>query len=75
MARTTDPTFQRCFIYYRKLRGFTQESLAEEIDVSLRYVQYIEQDGLVPAFEIMKRIIVALDIPPGQIFGIEPLPE
>ena len=46
----------------RKLRGMSQEFLAEESRVGLRTVQRIENEESVPNGETIKRISVALDV-------------
>ena len=40
----------------RKSNGYTQEKIAEEIDVSPRYISDIEQDRAKPSYEILIKI-------------------
>ena len=40
----------------RKSYGYTQERLAEEIEVSIRYVSDMEQDRAKPSYEVLIRI-------------------
>ena len=40
----------------RKSNGYTQEKLAEGIEVSIRYVSDIEQDKAKPSYEVLIRI-------------------
>ena len=40
----------------RKSNGYTQERLAEKIEVSVRYVSDIEQDRANPSYEVLIRI-------------------
>ena len=37
----------------RKSHGYTQEKMAEEIDVSTRYIGDIEQDKAKPSYEVL----------------------
>ena len=40
----------------RKSNGYTQEKLAEAVEVSVRYISDIEQDKSKPSYEILIRI-------------------
>ena len=40
----------------RKSNGYTQEKLAEEIEVSVRYISDIEQDKSKPSYEVLIKI-------------------
>ena len=40
----------------RKSNGYTQEQLAEKIDVSVRFVSDVEQDKSKPSYEVLVRI-------------------
>ena len=51
----------------RKSNGFTQEKLAEEIDVSVRYISDIEQDRAKPSYEVLIRICNLFKISLDQI--------
>ena len=53
----------------RKSNGFTQEKLAEEIEVSVRYISDIEQDRAKPSYEILIRICNLFKISLDQIFS------
>ena len=53
----------------RKSNGFTQEKLAEEIDVSVRYISDIEQDRAKPSYEVLIRICNLFKISLDQIFS------
>lgn len=53
----------------RKSNGFTQEKLAEEIDVSVRYISDIEQDRAKPSYEVLIRICNLFKISIDQIFS------
>ena len=46
----------------RKIRGLTQEKLAEKIDVCVPYVGLIERGKRIPSLETMVKICRALEI-------------
>ena len=52
----------------RKSYGYTQERLAEEIEVSIRYVSDMEQDRAKPSYEVLIRICNLYKIGFNQIF-------
>lgn len=53
----------------RKSYGYTQERLAEEIEVSIRYVSDMEQDRAKPSYEVLIRICNLYKIALNQIFS------
>ena len=53
----------------RKSNGYTQEKLAESIEVSVRYISDIEQDRSKPSYEILIRICNLFNITLDQIFS------
>lgn len=53
----------------RKSNGYTQEKLAEEIEVSARYISDIEQDKAKPSYEVLIRICNLFQITLNQIFS------
>jgi len=53
----------------RKSNGYTQEKLAENIEVSVRYISDIEQDRAKPSYEVLIRICNLFQITPNQIFS------
>ena len=53
----------------RKSNGYTQEKLAEEIEVSARYVSDIEQDRAKPSYEVLIRICNLFKVSLDQIFS------
>ncbi len=53
----------------RKSNGYTQEKLAEAIEVSVRYVSDIEQDRAKPSYEILIKICNLFNIGINQIFS------
>ena len=52
----------------RKSNGYTQERLAEEIEVSVRYIIDIEQDKSKPSYEVLIKICNVFKICMDQIF-------
>jgi len=54
--------------YYRKLRGLTQEQLAEKLDVATPYVGQIEAPNMYKPISLttLLRIANALDTPPSK---------
>ncbi len=53
----------------RKSNGYTQERLAENIDVSVRYISDIEQDRSMPSYEVLIRICNIFKVSLDQIFS------
>lgn len=53
----------------RKSFGYTQEKLAEEIEVSTRYIGDIEQDRAKPSYEVLIKICNLYNISLDQIFS------
>ena len=53
----------------RRSNGYTQEKLAESIDVSVRYISDIEQDRSMPSFEVLIRICNIFKISLDQVFS------
>lgn len=53
----------------RKSNGYTQEKLAEAIEVSTRYISDIEQDKSKPSYEILIKICNIFKISLDQIFS------
>lgn len=52
----------------RKSNGYTQEKLAEEIEVSVRYISDIEQDKSKPSYEVLIKICNIFKIGLDKIF-------
>ena len=53
----------------RKSNGYTQERLAESIEVSTRYISDIEQDRAKPSYEILIRICNLFQVTLDQVFS------
>jgi len=52
----------------RMEKGLTQEKLAERVDVGLRHISGIENEGHNPSFEVLYHLIRELNIPADMIF-------
>lgn len=52
----------------RKKAEMTVEKLAEKVDRSERYIYQIENDGQIPSFDVLYKIVRVLSIPPELIF-------
>jgi len=52
----------------RKKAEMTVEKLAEKVDRSDRYIYQIENEGQVPSFDVLYKIVRILSIPPELIF-------
>jgi len=59
--------------YIRKARGLTQESLAERSDLSFSYISDVERGERNISMASLEKIIVALDVTPGEIFDFQNL--
>jgi len=55
----------------RRLRGLTQEQLAERADVSSHYVAMVETRKTFPKPEMLERFAKTLGIEPYQLFAVE----
>ena len=53
---------------YRKLRGLTQEKLAEKVNLSIPYIGAIEIGQKFPSPKKMSALILALNISPYLLF-------
>lgn len=54
---------------YRQLKHFSQEELAEEINISWRQLQRIEQNEEKTRITTFKKIVKVLDIPDEEIIN------
>ena len=46
----------------RKLRGLTQEQLAEKVDVTLEYISQIERGLKMPSMQVFIKLVEILDV-------------
>ena len=56
--------------YYRKMRGYTQETFAEAVDISASFVSQIESVATLKgvSLEILFRMAEVLEVEPYQLF-------
>lgn len=54
---------------YRQLRGFTQEELAEKIDISWRQLQRIEKNEQETSVKTLKKLVNVLKITDKDILN------
>ena len=59
--------------YYRKLRGLTQEMLAEQIGVSAAFIGHVEAPNINKAISLdtLFDIAAALDVPPPKFLRFD----
>ena len=53
----------------RKSNGYTQEQLAEKVEVSVRYISDVEQDRAKPSYEVLVKICNIFKISLNQVFS------
>ena len=53
----------------RKSNGYTQEKVAEEVDVSTRYISDVEQDRAKPSYETLIKMCNIYNASLDQIFS------
>lgn len=61
-------TFGKNIKYYRFQKGFTQEQLAEKIDISTTYLSELERGMHSLDFEKIERLSSILNVEPFQLF-------
>lgn len=59
--------------YYRRLKNFTQEQLAEKAGISPKYLSQIEAPGMAVAISLNTLFLIAsaLEIPPSKFLEFE----
>lgn len=53
--------------FFRKARGFTQEHLAQRVQVSPSYIGYLERGEKTPSLDLLHRLAQALGIESAQL--------
>lgn len=53
----------------RQAADITVEKLAEKTDITERYLYRIENEGKVPSYDVLNKLVHALNIPPDLIFN------
>jgi len=56
--------------FYRLSKGFTQECLAEKVDVSSTYIGYLERGQKSPSLELISLISKTLEIEPALLLTL-----
>ena len=69
MRKTSTIKIGKNLQHIRKSNGYTQEKLAENIEVSVRYISDIEQDRAKPSYEVLIRICNLFEITLDQVFS------
>ena len=67
--------FKQNLKYYRKQKGFTQESLSEKIGLNPKYITNIESQSKFPSAETIDEIAKALEIPSFYLFMEDGCPD
>lgn len=57
---------------YRKIKGLTQEQLAECIGIGTANISYIENGKFAPSIENFEKIAKALDVEPYELYNFGP---
>jgi len=57
------PRSGECIRYYRELRGYTQEELADQINISSSYLGYIERGRQMASIANLYKMSLALSVP------------
>ena len=59
--------------YYRKLRGLTQEQLAEKLELSPAFIGHVEAPNVNKAVSLDPLVVVAaaMDVPPYKFLQID----
>ena len=65
------PTLQENLIYQRKLKGYTQDELAERTTVGVRTIQRIEKGEVQPHLQTIKLIAVGLGVEVEDLIVLE----
>jgi len=58
--------------YLRRVRGYTQERLAERIDISPKYLSSIERGAENPTLDLLGRLAQGLQVELYELFQVMP---
>lgn len=75
MAEALRDIFIRNLRFYRKQNHLSQEKLSYEIDMSMNYINQLENKSSFPPPEIIDKIAKVLGIRPVQLFDETECPE
>lgn len=56
----------------RRLKGFTQQELAEKIDISVSMLSHIERGLKKPRPYLLEKVASTLRVPPEELFLLPP---
>ena len=68
MRKKKKKEFGKKVKYYRELRGFTQEALAEKLDVNVNSMSYIERGINFIKSDTLDKLCKVLEVTPKQLF-------
>lgn len=54
--------------YYRKKAGFSQEQMAEKLNISTNHMSVIETGGKFVTYKLLERLVSVLDVMPAALF-------
>lgn len=63
--------FSRNLKLIRKERNLTQEQLAEQTDLTVKYISHLERGLSFPSADSLDKIVVALNVPVYRLFYAE----
>ena len=69
MKKTSTIRIGKNFQKIRKSFGYTQEKLAEKIEVSPRYISDVEQDKAKPSYEVLVKMCNIFNIGLDDVFS------
>ena len=69
--RSSQETFGDRLVRLRKLRGFTQRSLASKSGVSNRMIAYYETHEFAPPGDALAALARALEVPMDELLGLK----
>ncbi|AEE15652.1 helix-turn-helix domain-containing protein [Treponema brennaborense] len=75
MAEPLRDIFIRNLKFYRKRQGLSQEKLSYAIDMSMNYVNQLENKNSFPPPEIIDKMAAVLNVKPAQFFDENESPE
>jgi len=67
-VREEDVKFGDLLRRIRTDRGFTQQKMAEKIDLSIRQYQNLEANAQLPGYGVLKSIVEQLQVNPCELF-------
>lgn len=56
--------------YYRKKMGYSQEQLAEKLDISPNHLSVIETGGKFVTYKLIEKMVLIFDVMPAALFFV-----